>query len=378
MPRRIGFSSQLTAAEKAAAIAKLEAIERVILRLPEMAHPEGFYVEPHFGGVSQPSDLGAGAPPLSRTVYEYYLDHFLCGPKGSGTGCGLIRVFVNFSSPPAKSGVHDEQGRTIVFEDDRSNLSFGVFPATRQTVPLATETYFGLSPTDGNTFVKVLLAPDGERPFKPVSREEYYAAMIFEVEGKNGETIAKAREATASSLYQQWLGNAAQRKKEREEALAGMAKAMPAAEVAKMRKTMEDAEREAGEKLKAQASDPEQNRREEAGTHAFGDALRAELARMTPAERKLPAMMDLGRPHEPGRALSGITDHDSPTTVRAFAVNPDFWRVRRSPVEARGMLIEIFMHPDGPEPPPAVYHALWQTYQKLDWAALKSLLDPSG
>src|SRR5689334_13105437 len=145
MAHRIGIGgTQLTAADRAAAIAKLEAIERVILRLPEMAHPEGFYADPHFGGGTQPSDLGAGAPPLSRTVYEYYLDHFLCGPKGSGTGCGLIRVFVNFSSPPAKSGVHDEQGRTIVFEDDRSNLSFGVLPATRQTVPLATETYFGL------------------------------------------------------------------------------------------------------------------------------------------------------------------------------------------------------------------------------------------
>src|ERR1043165_7503986 len=67
MPRQMALNStKLTAAERRDAIAKPEAIEDVILRVPEMAHPEGFYVEPHFGGVSQPSDLGAGAPALSR------------------------------------------------------------------------------------------------------------------------------------------------------------------------------------------------------------------------------------------------------------------------------------------------------------------------
>src|SRR5262245_19891408 len=71
-PRQVKFgANQLTAADQAAAIAKLEAIERVMLQVPELAHPEGYYVDPRFEGVTQPSDLGAGAPPLSRTVYEY-------------------------------------------------------------------------------------------------------------------------------------------------------------------------------------------------------------------------------------------------------------------------------------------------------------------
>src|SRR5689334_14672387 len=65
MPRRINIGgTQLTAADRAAAIAKLEAIERVMLRVPELAHPDGFYVEPQFGGGGQATDLGAGAPPL--------------------------------------------------------------------------------------------------------------------------------------------------------------------------------------------------------------------------------------------------------------------------------------------------------------------------
>jgi hypothetical protein len=42
------------------------------------------------------------------------------------------------------------------------------------------------------------------------------------------------------------------------------------------------------------------------------------------------------------------------------------------------MLVEIFMDPAGTSPPPAVLHTLWQTYQTLDWAALKRLLDASN
>ena len=97
------------------------------------------------------------------------------------------------------------------------------------------------------------------------------------------------REDTVSAV----APGAPQRKKDREETLKAVAQFQPAAEVAKLRKELEDAERDAGEELKKSESQD----REDAKT-AFKptDDMRAELNRMTPSQRKLPAIVDAVHP----------------------------------------------------------------------------------
>jgi len=51
----------------------------------------------------------------------------------------------------------------------------------------------------------------------------------------------------------------------------------------------------------------------------------------------------------------------------------DYWRARRSPVEARGIQVHIGASGSGLDP--AVHRALWQAFNSLDWAALSKLLE---
>jgi hypothetical protein len=51
----------------------------------------------------------------------------------------------------------------------------------------------------------------------------------------------------------------------------------------------------------------------------------------------------------------------------------DFWRIRRSPVDVRAILVNISAGGTGLAP--AVHNALIKTFDKLDWTALNQLLD---
>ena len=320
----------MTAAEKAEAISKLEVILRIFQRVPELAHPQGFVVDALLSGASQ--RLGPGDKEVPGYVFEYRLHLGLRDPAVEMYGCGSIEVRVNFSDPPGNLPIHDAQGRPIYFEDVRGD---GYFNGSRDPnnrrdkrdkVPFATETFYRLSPTE-RSWVDPIFTAGGELPWKSVSREEYYNALVFDVEGNDGQKLAAYRKSLEKSPYRQWLDGAAQRKKERDEALTAVATVQTPAEVAKLRKEMEDTERQVGEQLKAEeAADPDANAKALADSHSFQDGVRAELARMTPAQRRAPAMIDATQ--EAGFKAGGFTlaDHDGPFAQRIFTLNYDSWR----------------------------------------------------
>jgi hypothetical protein len=374
-PVRGSLSNAMTAADKAAATSKLQAILLVFKQVPELADPRGLALWPVFNGGTKA--LGLGGVEDRRNVFEYGFDLGICDPSIREGGCGSIDVRVNFSNLPGGTPIHDLQGRAIYVEAARGDAYRAPDGSafSRETVPLATETYYKLSPLV-RSWVEVLLTADNDLPWTPVTREEYYNASIFEFEGKNGAKMAEFRKANETSAYQQWLAGAAQRRKEREAALAAAKGFQSPAEIEKMRKSLEDADRQTGDQLKAaEAADPDGNRKAVAASYAYGDAVRAELATMTPAERRMPALIDGALRDGKNATGNAVTDRDSPTVMRVFTPNIEFWRARKSPVEARGISVRISASSGGGPPPRAVHNVLWQTYKKLDWAALSQLLD---
>jgi hypothetical protein len=263
-------------------------------------------------------------------------------------------------------GTRDEQGRHVIIEESR-------WPKW----PYSTVTY-GSSPSGTFNGTEVFQATawftvGGELPWIPMSREEYYNALILNTEGKNGERRAEYKKATEKTPYERWLEEAPKRKKEREEAIKVIAQAAPA-EAAKLRTELEKAEREAGENFKKNESAD----REEAKTaFTVTDNMRAELNRMTPAQRKLPAIIDTDPTRTEWRASgASMRDRDTASIMvhRVFTPNYDFWRARKSPVEVR----TIAVHFAASDAPPPILNVVWQTYKKFDWRALAALLDQPG
>ena len=351
-PVRIGGG--LTAAQRAEAVARLEEIKRILLQVPELAQPNGFEVMADmYGGARM---LGPGGTERPGNVVEYMLRVWFFYPtkRQAGEGCTCLWVRVNPVGFMGADAKRDEEGREIYVQGHRGEPVAG-----------ATQVFGELSPTQ-RSIVDVLFTSGGVLPWKPVTREQYYGALIFDVEGKNGEKMAAFRKGLTTTRYQQWMEGAAQRKKNRDEALKAAAAVQTAEEVAKMRRTLEDTEREVTENLKkSEAQDRERN--QEASGRLVSDKWRAALEAMTPAERNMPALID---------ATQGwnLVDRDTSRVLwPVLTPDYDFWRARRSPVEARSIQVHIGASLTGERPP--VHNALWQTFRKVDWAAIAGLLD---
>jgi len=362
LPREV-FIDNLTAAHKAAAIARLEQIERILLQVPELANPQGFELRSQFhGGARQ---LGPGDVERPGNVIEYVLRLWFFAPTEAiaGEGCTCITITVNDHSPFGAAPIRDEQGRIVYVEAERGD-----------PVPLATQVYGRFLEARERSSVRVLLTSGGELPWTTVTREELYNAVIFETEGKDGAKLADYRKALETTPYQEWLDGAAERRQEREATLRTAATLQTPAEVAKLRRLLEDTEREVTDRLKAsEATDRAANQAALASSHARTESMRAELEAMTAAERRMPALIDMTRSDGPYRTGWRLTDVDAPTVWRVLTPDYDFWRARRSPVEVRSISVHIGASATGLVP--AVHKALWQTYQKLDWVALNRLLD---
>jgi hypothetical protein len=260
-------------------------------------------------------------------------------------------------------GELDPQGRTVFVEEAR-------WPRTPHSVETYGVSSSGLLQPNEEFRIWSWFTAGAELPWRAVSREDYYTAMIASVEGNKGERRAQYKKDTEKTPYERWLDEAPQRKKEREDVLKTLAQVQPAAEVAKLRKTMEDAERDAGEQFKKNEADDRANAKT-----AFKptDDMRAELNRMTPAERKMPAILDTDISRTEWRATGAtMLDHDTVTATvhRVLTPNYDFWRARKSRVEAR--TINVYL--EAPSAPP-VLNAVYQMYKKFDWRALAALTD---
>lgn len=358
-PTRI---SNLTATQRAAAIARLEQIERIVLQVPEIARPQGFEVTPRFYGGSKiihPDDTQHAGDVVE---YQYGLMFFAPSYAIALEGRRCIQITINPNLEDQHTTLRDARGNAIYVELTRGKL-----------VPFATQVLGALaeSPADQRA-LQVIFTSGGELPWRQVTVDEFYDATILHHEGKDQSGLTDVKRSLEKSPYQEWLEAAPRRKQEREAMLKQLAQIQPPAELAKTRKMMEDTEREVGENLKkSEAEDRAANVKALTMTYTWGDSINAERNALTPAQRRSPALIDTqGKPTgATGRALA---DPNDPTAWRVLTPNYDFWRARKSPDEVRAIQVELEAH--GTCSNPAVKRALWQFYQKLDWAALNRLL----
>ena len=362
LPREKTRISNLTPAQLAAAIARLEEFERLVLQLPEIARPQGFEVTPRFYGgakILHPDDKQRAGDVVS---YEYGLMFFAPSFEVAGEGSRCIQIRINPPLEAQHTTLRDARGNAIYIELARGKL-----------VPFATQVYgtFDPSPIDQLT-VHVLFTSGGDLPWRQITRDEFYDASLLFHSGKDGSELAQVRKSLEKTPYEQWLEGAAQRKRDREEALKAAAGVQPATEVAKLRKMLEATEREVGENLKkSEAQDRVTNQENLAGFVGVRDSMIAERNRMSAAERRMPAVVG-NQGEAAGATGRALADPNDPTALRVLTPNYDFWRARRSPDEVRA--IEVELRQSGTCANPAVKRALWQVYQNLDWAALNRML----
>ena len=364
LPRTVEMGPNLTGANRAAAIARLESIDRLVKQVPELAHPRGFEIRPSFSGGRRRTGLNQSEHADYVVAYQYVLT--FSAPRFAPNIPATGTIIVGVNTDENVHGWIDPAGRDVIVEQTR-------WPS----VPGSVVTY-GVSGSgtvqSGEDFTLwAWFTPGSELPWRPMSREDYYTALIAQAEGNTGEIRAQHQKATEKTGYEQWLEGAAQRKKEREETLKAVAQYQPTAEVAKLRKALEDAEREAGEQFRKSETD---DRASAKAAFKPTDEMRAELNRMTPAQRRLPAILDADPARTEWRATgASMRDRDTlaSTVHRVLTPNYDFWRARRSPVEMR--TINVYL--EASDAPP-IRDAVYQMYRRFDWRALAALLDHPG
>jgi hypothetical protein len=370
LPREVRPIDGITASQRVAAMATLEKIERILQQVPELARPDGFEILPVIlGGARQ---HGPGQKTMPGSVVEYILTLVIYAPtRAAGGGCGCISVRVN---PTVSGRMYDAQGRDIYIEAERGK------PSSRPEisdvrVPHATQVYGELwNVPRERSFVDVLFVTAGELPWRQVTREEFYQASLLELEGANGERQADVSASFAKTRYQEWSEGATERRKTREQVLIEAAKFQTPAEVEKLRQTLETTEREVTDQLKkSEADDRERNQNALVALHGPGDSMRAELERMSPTERAMPAYINNALSEGPIATGWRLTSDPAPPAWRVLMPNYDFWRARSSPVEVRSINVHIGVGGTGLRP--NVHRALWQTFQQLDWGAINALLE---
>jgi hypothetical protein len=351
-PRFVGRSEELTPAERAVVAANLKAAEDVV-RKTNYGMPRGFAVTPSWsygGPLRGQGSWGHGNPTQNPLwSYEYAtVVHHACS-KYEEFGYALAIAFNPDPQSWSESDrpLLDENGDALYSERPRKEPLFG-----------STATYgqFAVVNSEG---LRVLFTSGGESPTVPVTREAYLKAMIFTLEGKDQEKVKEVLEFTSKTQYERWKERAAQRKKDIDDIVAGVAFVDPA-KAAKVRADLEHADRIAGETHK-QNEPAERAELENMRTKATlaGDRMRARIAAMTPAERRMPAYVD-------GDAFD-VVPAGTPDANAIVRVNPEFYRTRRTRVEPRIILVHI----RNDESIPALHQ---QMYREFDWEAIKRLL----
>jgi hypothetical protein len=340
----------MTQAERAAAFATLKHIEQIFLRIPELANPTEFVVRKQYFG-------GARPIPVPNGLVQYSLGIHFFGRIGSdrkvaSAGCTCIGVTVNFYPNVARK---DEQGRDLILDEEPG-----------PTIPGAATTV-GSMPESGPGGVNVMFTRHGAYPWEPVSREAYLRALFYELEGANGKATAETPNSVEQTPYEQWLSQAPKRQKERDEVARSLAASKTREEIAALIKHMEATERQVTEQLKAgEAGDRQRNAEASRNVSSLGDQYRAEIAAMSPEDRAKPARVEKNGQLLPVDATGGVA---------VLTPKLSLWRPRRSPVEVHSLSVSIGGSTGDEKAYEEVLHALRETFRKLDWAALKRIVD---
>lgn len=346
LTRRINLDKGMTstAAEKIYASARLDDIERIVLK-----------AVPEFGHLSYPTftqfDGFHASAPKSNTILQY--DYTLFADLGSGRYCSIFTASIN----------HTPQGT----DEPWPQGPLG------KPVPGASFVLAELVKPPDPSYEQMLIVRDGETPYHQLTREEVRRWQIVDDEGANGEKLAKKKMLLANTPYQRFMADAADRQKTRDELRVVLKGVRTPAEIDAQIKEMEDAERGAAKELKAQEKEDRQQNDSLSRTASFADNARASIARMSAAERKMPAWVK----SEASDTLYNFGTAESPYASRMIRYNPAFWTMHRSRVEVRSIDLDFSARCPKEPPPPEVHRALWKLRQNIDWAALKRMVNES-
>ena len=344
--RRVSLDGGLpvTAAERAYALARLNEIEGIVLRAaPEFGHLK----YPMFAQMT-----GFSGIPKPNTIRNYR--YSLVADLGFGVYCEVFYAHIN---------------ETPRGSPDGAEFEYTMGPP----IPGASVTWNKLVPPPDPSWEEALFVRNGEVAYRQLTREELRRWQIAEEEGVHGEKLAEKKQLLANTPYQRFMAEAPERKKIRDELRVALKGVRTPAEIAAQIKEMEDAERQAAAELKAQDANDRIQNDSLSRAQSTADKARASIARMSVAERKLPAYVR----HQGGNVdtLFDFATADMPMVGRVVRPNLAFWDMHRSRTEVRSMHVSFTAACPKEPPPPEVHAALWKLRQNIDWAALKRMVN---
>ncbi|MCC7134076.1 MAG: hypothetical protein IT352_15570 [Gemmatimonadales bacterium] len=363
LPPKVIWLGRPTPSERATMLEVLHRLEVLLRAVPELATPTGFEIRPVFSGGHVPE--GPDGLPLRHAVFRYHLglEFYAPSQRVAGEGCTCISIVVNDDAPPSRH--RGEGGLPIYLQTELSNTP----------ISGATEVWGGLldDPRE-RSFLDAVFVTAGDLPWRPVTREQFIRALLLEYEGAVRANAADVEAGTFKTPYQEWLEGAAERRRAREQTLREMATLKSAAEVARLRASLEASEQDVTQRLQAtDAADRESLSQGRARAAKPAAEARATLAAMSAAERQRPALIDNALDDVPDVLGYRLSDNPGPPAWHVRTPNYDFWRVRRSPVEVRSIRVHIGISGTGLHP--RVQPALLQTARALDWASVGQMLE---
>ena len=331
-----------TAAEKTYAAARLDDIDRIVVKaVPEMAHLS-------YPTFTQLRGFFASAP-KANTILQY--QYVLFADLGAGRFCSIFTAAIN-QSPQGG----DEPWPQGPLGKSIPGVSFVLAELVKPPDP---------------SYEQMLIVRDGETPYHQLTREEVRRWQIVDEEGVNGEKLAKKKQRLANTPYEQFMADAADRKKTRDDLRAAWKGLRTPAEIDAQIKGMEETERQVAAELRTQSADDRRQNDSISGAQSLADKARASIARMSAAERKMPAWVK----SEASDTLYNFGTPESPYVSRMIRFNPAFWTMHRSRVEVRSIDLDFSARCPKEPPPPEVHQALWKLRQNIDWAALKKIVN---
>jgi hypothetical protein len=226
----------------------------------------------------------------------------------------------------------------------------------------------------------LVLTKRDRAPWMPVTREQFVLVLIGERERLMAHQAEEEKKLPpCDKAYKDWIAGADERRKMNEKAYQILKQTNPA-DAERFRTSVEktEADMPAGLKKNQALCEADRKWRAEHTADVVLEHLRAELARMTPAERASPAWYDsLGE----GPDASGLVAPDAPRAVELVTTNPDFYDRSRSRTDFQVISVDIEYDPSvGADHANLRQDDLpdWRMYEFLtttDWQRVAALLD---
>jgi hypothetical protein len=214
----------------------------------------------------------------------------------------------------------------------------------------------------------------------PVTREQFVMVLISERERLMAHQAEEDKKLPpCDKAYKDWISGAEERRQINERAYQTLKQSNPA-EAERFRTSVDKTEADMPAGLKKNQALCEADRKWHA-EHAADEVLeryRAELARMTPAERASPAWYDK---LAEGPEASGLVAPDAPRAVELVTTNPDFYDRSRPRTDFQVISVDIEYGPTvGADHANLCRDDLpdWRMYEFLtttDWQRVAALLD---